>query len=296
MSKEKNISENSAESNPDLINQETAKNENFLVNNEELSSIEEPKTFQNKMEVHHHPDLHHKPKPWKEYFLEFLMIFLAVTLGFFAENIRENIKDNRQTQEYMQSIVSDLQSDLAMYQSGKDFNALHWRMIDTLIPSIKENRITASLYFIARQLTMGSTVISPNTKTYEQMKNGGILRLINKHFIADSIASYYQWVKKFDYFSDLQKTRIASVVDINYKIFDASSFFSALKEIQNNSKTVPAANNYKLLTNDPAAINPVIMQYQYYYGILILMEQRITLASEEAKRLIELIKKEYHLK
>ncbi len=31
------------------------------------------------MEVHHHPDLHHKPKKWKEYFLEFLMIFLAVT-------------------------------------------------------------------------------------------------------------------------------------------------------------------------------------------------------------------------
>ncbi|HMG14759.1 MAG TPA: hypothetical protein VK590_04900 [Saprospiraceae bacterium] len=23
------------------------------------------------MEVHHHPDLHHKPKKWKEYFLEF---------------------------------------------------------------------------------------------------------------------------------------------------------------------------------------------------------------------------------
>ena len=40
------------------------------------------------MEVHHHPDLHHKPKKWKEYFLEFLMIFLAVTMGFIAENIR----------------------------------------------------------------------------------------------------------------------------------------------------------------------------------------------------------------
>ena len=43
------------------------------------------------MEVHHHPDLHHEKKKWKEYFLEFLMIFLAVTLGFIAENIRESI-------------------------------------------------------------------------------------------------------------------------------------------------------------------------------------------------------------
>src|ERR1700731_4697152 len=41
----------------------------------------------NTMEVHHHPDLHHEKKPWKEYFLEFLMIFLAVTMGFFAETI-----------------------------------------------------------------------------------------------------------------------------------------------------------------------------------------------------------------
>jgi hypothetical protein len=45
------------------------------------------------MEVHHHPDIHHKPKKWKEYFLEFLMIFLAVTLGFIAENLREHLTE-----------------------------------------------------------------------------------------------------------------------------------------------------------------------------------------------------------
>jgi hypothetical protein len=44
------------------------------------------------MEVHHHPDLHHKKKNFKEYFLEFLMIFLAVTPGFVAENIREHFE------------------------------------------------------------------------------------------------------------------------------------------------------------------------------------------------------------
>ncbi|HEY5464391.1 MAG TPA: hypothetical protein VIJ95_14105 [Hanamia sp.] len=43
------------------------------------------------MEVHHHPDLHHKKKNFKEYFLEFLMIFLAVTLGFFTESYREQL-------------------------------------------------------------------------------------------------------------------------------------------------------------------------------------------------------------
>jgi hypothetical protein len=36
------------------------------------------------MEVHHHPDLHHRRKKFKEYFLEFLMIFPVVPLGFIA--------------------------------------------------------------------------------------------------------------------------------------------------------------------------------------------------------------------
>jgi len=41
------------------------------------------------MEVHHHPDLHHKKKNFKEYFLEFLMIFLAVTLNNPIEEFSE---------------------------------------------------------------------------------------------------------------------------------------------------------------------------------------------------------------
>jgi hypothetical protein len=46
------------------------------------------------MDVHHHPDLHHKKKNFKEYFLAFIMIFLAVTIGFIAEIclIRANYK------------------------------------------------------------------------------------------------------------------------------------------------------------------------------------------------------------
>ena len=63
------------------------------------------------MEVHHHPDLHHKPKKWKEYFLEVLMIFLAVTLGFFAENFREKIANKERELHYMESIVADLKQD-----------------------------------------------------------------------------------------------------------------------------------------------------------------------------------------
>ena len=51
------------------------------------------------MEVHHHS---HKPKNWKEYITEFIMLFAAVTLGFFAENVREHqIVIERKNQEFI---------------------------------------------------------------------------------------------------------------------------------------------------------------------------------------------------
>src|SRR5579872_7393572 len=60
------------------------------------------------MEVHHHPDVHHKRKKFKEYFFEFLMIFLAVTLGFFAENFREQISDSHHEKEYAKELYAEL--------------------------------------------------------------------------------------------------------------------------------------------------------------------------------------------
>ena len=246
------------------------------------------------MEVHAHT--HTPRKKWTHYLWEFLMLFLAVFAGFLAENLREHIKDKQRVHEYMESIVSDLQSDLAMYQSGRDFNMVHLQMIDTLINSLNKNTVTKHDYYMARQLTMGSVVISPNTKTYDQMKSSGILRLINKHFIADSISSYYQWTNKFDYWSDLQKQRISDVIDVNEKIFDGTAFFALLKQLQAGFPPDSASSNFKLIATGGPAINSVIMKYQYYYGMLFLMNQRMALASDGARRLLQLIKDEYQLK
>ena len=63
------------------------------------SAIKETLTTDNsqhttkEMEVNHHPQIENKPKPWKEYQLEGLMIFLADTMGFYAESMREHISN-----------------------------------------------------------------------------------------------------------------------------------------------------------------------------------------------------------
>src|ERR1700760_3041478 len=65
------------------------------------------------MEVHHHPNLHHEKKPWKEYILEGLMIFLAVTMGFFAESLREHINEHDRANDFAISLYADLKADTA---------------------------------------------------------------------------------------------------------------------------------------------------------------------------------------
>jgi hypothetical protein len=62
------------------------------------------------MEVHHHS---HKPKNWKEYITEFIMLFAAVTLGFLAENLREHQIMNHRVEQNKIAILKDLQTDSA---------------------------------------------------------------------------------------------------------------------------------------------------------------------------------------
>ena len=75
------------------------------------SLISSSETQTPNMEVHHHPDLHHKRKHFREYVLEFLMIFLAVTMGFFAESIREHYVEVRNTRQYLQTFRQELVSN-----------------------------------------------------------------------------------------------------------------------------------------------------------------------------------------
>jgi hypothetical protein len=249
------------------------------------------------MEVHHHPDLHHKKKHWKEYFLEFLMIFLAVTLGFLADNLREQFKDHKQLHQYIQSLNQDLVDDMTMYDSSVSINQNNCRMIDTLITLLQSRNEIAKIYILARRLTMGHGIFTPNSKTFEQLKSIGGLRLIENQRNLDSINAYYQLLKTFDYWSNLQRQRINTVIEGNDKLFDGAAFFSIYKILDQSGTIDESALIPKpaLLTNDPLVVNGVIMHYQYFYGLLKIIDRKALEASENAARLSNLLVKEYDL-
>ena len=251
------------------------------------------------MEVHHHPDLHHKRKNFKEYFLEFLMIFLAVTLGFFAENLRENISEKRQGNEYVHSMISDLKSDVSMYNTNDSLNISYCNMIDTIFTLLNNNSTTGQIYYLARRLTMmGSSGPSINGKTYLQMTSTGSFRLIKHQAVVDSIALYYQWIKSFDNWSDLQRTRVNNLIALNDKLFSANTFFLIYKAIESHSDSLQQIlkSNPVLMSKNPHDINAVMMHYQYYYGFMKLMNGRTAVACKQAKELIALLEKEYNIK
>jgi hypothetical protein len=249
------------------------------------------------MEVHHHPDLQHERKYFREYFLEFIMIFLAVTLGYFAENVREQIKDHKMVMQSIQSLRQDLAADAAMYDSSIAVNLSNCRMIDTLITLLSDRKETGRIYFLARKLTIGAGIFTPNSKTFEQLKSTGGLRLIENQSNLDSINAYYQMQKYFDYWSGLQHQRINDVIAGNEKLFNGQVFFTIYKWIETSKDAEDSVIKQQpaLLTNDPLIVNDIIMHYQYLYGVLKIINKKAGESSFEASRLAILLSREYSL-
>lgn len=161
-----------------------------------IATIETNTTITNQqtdtMEVHHHPDLHHKSKKWKEYFLEFIMIFLAVSMGYVAENIRENVVNKEKEVKYAENLVRDLKEEKKSTIEMIEENKKMMVAIDTFVSirtldfKLKENNQLffklfneAALYRVNAQ--------TPNEITLNQIKATGGLNIIRPK-IADLIA------------------------------------------------------------------------------------------------------------
>jgi hypothetical protein len=146
------------------------------------------------MEVHHHADLDHRKKNWKEYLLEFLMIFLAVTLGFFAETIRENISEKHREKDYIVGLINNVQNDTSDLKGLISRNDLELKGIDSLMKISKNNftniSVQDSIFFYALHYTISLHIFQFNDLTLVQLRNAGGYSLIKTSKVADSIALY----------------------------------------------------------------------------------------------------------
>jgi|SRR6185312_10907437 len=152
------------------------------------------------MEVHHHPNLHHAPKPWKEYFLEGLMIFLAVFMGFIAETIREGVSDRAKGMEYIRSFVEDMRRDTANFSRLIAFDEKKMEGLNNLSPCfdvIEKNRKSTSCLLPILKSSLYSKGINFADGTMQQLKNAGGFRLL-KLGDKDSIIAYDQSMRAYE--------------------------------------------------------------------------------------------------
>lgn len=146
------------------------------------------------MEVHHHPDIHHKKKNFKEYLLEFVMIFLAVTLGFIAENVRENISEKTQAKELAKSLYKDVYSDSVI---------IHQRILGRLekedyikyfVQYIRDSdlvNLSPSFYpaFTSTFISTLTIIFQPKDGILNQLRNSGALRYFKSSKLQEEIGN-----------------------------------------------------------------------------------------------------------
>ena len=145
------------------------------------------------MEVHHHPQLHHEKKPWKEYFLEFLMIFLAVTMGFFAETMRENITESSHAKELAQNLYQEVYADSVNMQYRLSLRQEKEDHINYFRKYVKDSSLVnlSSRFYPSFFWTFAVTSIiqfNPNDGILNQLRNSGSLRYFKSVALQNSIS------------------------------------------------------------------------------------------------------------
>ena len=199
------------------------------------------------MEVHHHPNLHHERKPWKEYMLEGLMIFMAVTLGFFAEQIRERHVERERLHNYFGSMVLDIQSNVTALDSAIRENSIMVAKYDTIVKTFLKGGDQLDRTAFARH--MGAVwyrgFINRN-ETFEQMKSSGSIRYIDDFKLlteimvyvrATNFAQYRTETFEKKYFTDYFLPTIYKNYDLPCKFFLDSAY-------TNNKKFIATLDNH----------------------------------------------------
>jgi hypothetical protein len=244
------------------------------------------------MEVHAHT--HTARKKWTHYFWEFLMLFLAVFCGFLAEYQLEHKIEKDREKIYIANLYEDLKSDTAIYneygRTSKEFEG----RIDSLMRLLRSpdrNAHLDKIYYHARVLTLKTNIAYPSQRTFTQMKNSGLLRLITKQKVADNVSSYYLELDEILSQNGFILGMISDYWSEAGNLFDAEVLYRIRIE-----KKMPDNKNLKLMTYDPIVINKFLVNAQYLYGSRMKQSEAVEVRFQKAIELMSLIQTEYHIK
>jgi hypothetical protein len=250
------------------------------------------------MEVHHHPDLHHKRRPWKEYVLEYLMIFLAVMTGFFAESYREHLSDHAKEYEYMESLVRDLAADTIALKAGFPVKEARVQAIDSVFLFFESypdpKTIPFNVYKSIRR-TWWDRLYTRNTGTINQLKNAGGLRLIRKQKVRDSLAAYDWLWGRLDYYKDVYFTNQQLGGALIEKLVNANDLIHSYRLNKSGSRLFSSLSDSSVIRINTTGLNEFLNFLNRQKVTTRQDEERFRQLEKNAAVLIKMIKKEYDL-
>lgn len=281
MIEDENIDENKNISTERVNDEVIPKEENKLLNHSES-----PTTQIENMEVHHHPDLHHKQKKWKEYLLEFAMIFLAVTMGFFAEQIRERQVEKERLHNYFGSMLLDIESNSIALDSAINENSKMILKYDSIVKQfiIKGDTINRK-DFALHMGTVWYRGFTNRNETFEQMKSSGSLRYIDDFKLLTAIMQYVRATNFAQYRTEHfeQKYYTELFLPTLYKSYDLPCKFFLDTAYTNDHSFINTLNNHiDILTGKDAEIFR-----QDVGGALMLRLERMRVSNTAYKIAIE---------
>ena len=144
------------------------------------------------MEVHQHT--HTPRKKWTHYFWEFLMLFLAVFCGFLAENQREHIVEHRRANEYAKGLLNDLREDTGEIRRGTHQTKFIMSSIDSLVSiasSMNLNETVPGIFYYYSRFTFNGFRIDWSKATIDQLIQSGNLRYFRNKSLVGAINYYY---------------------------------------------------------------------------------------------------------
>ena len=221
------------------------------------------------------------------------MLFLAVFCGFLAEYQLEHKIEKDRERKYMQSMIEDLKTDSAMFTSNIKIRQSRLGMIDSMVTLLSArawDKKSNDVYFFARSISPPANIFS-NDRTIQQLKSSGGLRLIHNKEISNSIMAYDQKIRQVFFEMGDEMEMRTSYRELAPKIFDSKIFYQMM-----HSETLERPTGNPALFNDsPALINELIGSIQYLKRVHMAQLVRSEQLLEQAKQLMEEIKKVYRL-
>jgi hypothetical protein len=249
------------------------------------------------MEVHAHT--HTARKKWTHYFWEFLMLFLAVFCGFLAENQREHFVEHNRENVFMKSLLEDLERDTSDLHNDMIFWENKVKRIDTFKAELNKTtgeRHPALLYRCAAIMTHGNSFLY-HDRTVNQLKYAGNFRLIRKKLISDSLSNYDSYIintlKQSE--ENYQENSVA-LSNVQDQFFN-SEYYRLINQPKQFDSAVASRPDIIAMRNK----NEDLL-FEYYNKLnshqrsCLFRVRTHQVAKRRASNLINLIRKEYHLK